>query len=120
MDNTEIEELFNRIKSKPKVKHVVIFDNNGKIIKASNVKLDVLGKIASESLVILETVLSSLKRYGSGQNVRLLSVRVNTDKGNIYVIKSKYFSTAFLQEVGLTTDEKKVIQTLREIQEILI
>jgi len=120
MHENEIDALFKKIKTKPKVKHVVIFDNKGKILKASNADLEILGKIASESLVILETVLSSLKRYGSGQKINLLSVRINTDKGNIYVIKSKYFSIAFLQEIGLTVDEKKAIQTLEQIQEILM
>ncbi len=120
MRENEVESLFNRILTKPKVKHIVIFDNKGKVLKASNTNRETLGKIASESLVILETVLSSLKKYGSGQKINLLSIRINTDKGNIYVIKSKYFSIAFLQEIGLTVDEKKALQILEKIQEILM
>lgn len=120
MRESEIDILFNKIKTKPKVRHIVIFDNKGKILKTSDTNLENLGKIASESLVILETVLSSLRKYGSGQKINLLSVRINTDKGNIYVIKSKYFSIAFLQEMGLKIDEKKAIHILESIQDKLV
>ncbi len=117
MQNDEIEELFKKIASTPGVSQLAIFDADGNLLKTNIDSQELIEKIISKSLVLLDTVFSTLKKYGSGDKINLLSIRVNTDRGNIYVIRGKYFSLAFLQQAGLTIDEKKIIQMLQKIQE---
>jgi len=115
----EIEKMFQKISSIQGVTQLVIFDSNNRILRTNVVKPSSAKEIVHKSNNILETIFSTLKKYGSGGRISLISVRMNTEKGNIYIIKGKHVRIAFLQKAKLLVDEEKAIQILEKIQNIV-
>jgi len=114
----EIQKILKKLSSLPNVSIIVIFDQDGKILE-SNTDNNTAIEIANKSNKIIEIILSIMKKYGSKGLFNVLSTRISTDIGNIYVIKGKILRVAFLQKAALTNEEKKAIQIIKEIEKEL-
>lgn len=115
----DLERLLRKIAKVPGISQIVVFDNRGNILRST-----INDKVATEDIInksnlLINTVHSVLAKYGSGDKINLLSIRINTEKGNIYVIKGQFFSIAFLQEFKMTLNEQKALQVLEKIQKAL-
>jgi len=115
----DLERLLRKIAKVPGISQIVVFDNQGNILRST-----INDKVATEDIInksnlLINTVHSVLAKYGSGDKINLLSIRINTEKGNIYVIKGQFFSIAFLQEFKMTLNEQKALQVLEKIQKAL-
>jgi len=115
----DLERLLRKIAKVPGISQIIVFDNRGNILRST-----INDKVATEDIInksnlLINTVHSVLAKYGSGDKINLLSIRINTEKGNIYVIKGQFFSIAFLQEFKMALNEQKALQVLEKIQKAL-
>lgn len=115
----DLERLLRKIAKVPGISQIVVFDNRGNILRSTINDKVATGDIINKSNLLINTVHSVLAKYGSGDKINLLSIRINTEKGNIYVIKGQFFSIAFLQEFKMTLNEQKALQVLEKIQKAL-